>query len=67
MKRRSQPMIKHGKRRRWSVSLRKGMGDEPREGEILIFMSVVSRLEHERVGEEDFKEEGPGEGEETVR
>ena len=58
VKRRSQPMIKHGKRRRWSVSLR--MGDESREGEI--FMSVGSRLEHEGVGEEDFKE-GPGEGE----
>lgn len=58
VKRRSQPMIRHGKRRRWSVSQR--MGVWPREGEV--FMSAGSRLEHERVGEEDFKE-GPGEGE----
>lgn len=60
VKRRSQPMIKHGKRRRcccWSLSLRKG--DESREGEFL--MSIGSRLEHEGVGEWDFKE-GPGEG-----
>ena len=59
VKRRSQPMIKHGKRRRWSVSLR--MGDDSREGEVLILMSIGSRLEHEGVGEEDFIE-GPGEG-----
>ena len=64
VKRRSQPMIKHGKRRRWSVSVRKGRGDVPREGEI--FMSVGSRLEHEGVGEDDFKE-GPGEGEDVAR
>ena len=34
-------------------------GEESREGEV--FMSVGSILEHEGVGEEDFKE-GPGEG-----
>jgi len=58
VKRRSQPMIKHGKRRRWSVWVRKG-GDESREGKGL--MSTGSRLEHDGVGEEEF-EESPGEG-----
>ena len=52
--RRSQPMIKHGKRRRLSFSMRKGDGS--REGEVL-----MSRLEHEGAGEADF-EENPGEG-----
>lgn len=56
VKRRWQPMIKHGKRRRWSLSLRKG--DESRGGKGLT--SVGSRLEHEEVGEGDF-EKGPGE------
>ena len=44
--------------------MRKGRGDVPREGEILI--SVGSRLEHEGVGEDDIKE-GPGEGEDVAR